>query len=221
MKKYLALTTFAVLLMVVFFSCGTPSDEARLKAGGVTSAPASIKDIPLSLVSLPTVGRLNLEPVNSAELERLGLGRPVHLIDPPYTPYNDNGLYWSEPFSLIGGDIVQITVDSDTPVSWFGVDWSNYDVRGILATLELDEDGRAFDPQYPAKSSSENGSDGYRLTVSYKIRSDTNCVLVVKNANPENSQRLSMAVSLKPSISLRRIGKSIPILKNLIASDSD
>jgi hypothetical protein len=170
---------------------------------------------------LPASGYINLDPVDSAELDRLGLGGPSPLLSPPSAPFNANGMYWSEPFSLVRGDTVQVTVKSDSPVSWFGVDWSLLDMRGILATTELDEDGRAFDPQYPARSSLDKGPNGYILTVSYKILYDIDYVLVVKNNNPDSAQRISIAVSLKPSISLRRIGMSIPIIKNLLASDDD
>lgn len=215
MEKYLASVAIGILLVTALVSCGTPTQDAALKTGK-SGVPA-----PLSLAGLPAAGLLDLKALNSSQLDRLGLERPVHLIDPPYTPYNDNGFYWSEPFSLIEGDTLRITVDSDTPVSWFGVDWSNYDVRGILATLELDEDGRAFDPQYPAGSSVEKGPDGYKLTVTYDITHDTDCVLVVKNSNPDNAQQLSLSVSLKPSISLQRILNRIPVVRNLFKSDHD
>jgi len=223
MRKYfyLVIVAVAALLVTVFSSCVTSSDEVLLKTDGVMSASPSLKNATLSLDKLPAAGYVDLDPVNSTELDRLGLGGPSPVRDPPSFPFNRYGMYWSEPFSLLKGDILQITVDSDSPVSWFGVDRSPFDVRGILATTEMDEDGRAFDPQYPAHSSLDEGRNGYKLVVSYKVTGDTDCVLVVKNHNPDNSRRLSMSVSLKPSISLKRILRSIPVLKDIITSDHD
>jgi hypothetical protein len=222
MKKYVVLGVLAALLITVLTGCGTsPYLSSGNVSSDVTSSLSHITNAPLSLVSLPNTGRVNLDAINLKELEHLGLGVPSPLGAPPYTPYNENGMYWSEPFSLVEGDNLQITVYSDSPVSWFGVDWSLLDVRGVLATTELDEDGRAFDPQYPASSSLDGGPGNYRLTLNYKILYDDDCVLVLKNSNPENTQRLSVAVSLKPSISIKRIARNIPVIKNLVESDRD
>jgi hypothetical protein len=220
MRKYLLLATLVALVATAFSNCGTSSEEVLTGKGAVASASEPLRETPLSLDSLPAMGYVSLDPVNSVELDRLGLGGPSPLLDPPSSPFNRYGMYWSKPFSLVEGDTVEITVHSDLPISWFGVDWSSYAVRGILATTEVDEDGRAFNPQYPAHSSLDEGPNGYKLTLSYKIPDDTDCVLVVKNANPDNSRRLSVSVSLKPSLSLRRILKRLPIVKNLIASDN-
>ena len=175
---------------------------------------------PLTLKELPASGIVNLEPLNTTELIQFGLNEPSPINSPPYTPYQKNGLYWSQPFPLIAGDTVQVIIKSTDPVSWFGVDWSDYSMRGLLATTELDEDGRAFDPQYPSSSSVIKDENGYKLVVNYKIKDDTDCVLVVKNSDPANTQLVSVSVSLKPSVSFRRILKSIPGISHFVNSDS-
>jgi hypothetical protein len=220
MRKYLTLLTL-ILFTITFFGCAVPADKTQNKSDMAAADSSMLESVPLSFASLPATGYINLDPVNPAELDHLGLGGPAPLNPPPSTPYSQNGLYWSEPFPLVEGDSVQIKVRSDFQVSWFGVDWSQYDVRGILATTEVDEDGRAFDPQYPAQSFLNKDADGYELTVIYKIQYDTDCVVVIKNANPDNARRLSLSVSLKPSISLKRIVEKIPLLRNLVASDQD
>jgi hypothetical protein len=215
MKKYLVLSlalSMVIMALTVFISCGKPSYEAALNI-----SDKSVQT--LSLVNLPSAGPVSIEPVNAIELDRLGLGGPSPFSSPPYAPYAKNGLYYSEPFALLEGDNLQITIHSDSPVSWFGVDWSPFALRGVLATTELDEDGRAFNPQYPIRAVLDEVPNGYKLTVSYKIMNDTDCVLLVKNNSPDNPQQLSVAVALKPSISLRRIIKSIPGLRNLIDSE--
>jgi hypothetical protein len=218
MRKYLALVMVAVLVSA-FIICETPSDKVSPGAGD--SMSTLLEEVPLSLDRLPAGGYLILDPGNSEELDRLGLGGPSPANAPPYTPYCKSGIYWSAPFSLVEGDIVEIVVYSDSPVSWFGVDWSNYDVRGVLATTAVDEDGRAFDPQYPTQSFLNKDAEGYQLMVIYKVQYDTDCVLVIKNSSPDIARRLSLSVSLQPSITLKRIAKSIPILKNYVSSSQD
>ena len=144
---------------------------------------------------------MDLMPLNSPALERLGIGGPSPVSEPPYYPFNKYGIFWSNPFTLAEGDTLQIIVHSDSLVSWFGVDWSDYSVRGTFATTELDEDGRAFDPQYPVGSSLSTDAHGYTLTLTYKILDDNGGVLVLKSNDPANSHRLSLAVSLKPTAS--------------------
>jgi hypothetical protein len=203
-KKYLAMTAVTIVVAAAFTSCGTAPEEESL-----------------SLVSLPAAGMINLEPLNSVELDHLGLGGPSPTLDPPTLPYSMNGMYWSEHFSLVEGDILQIKVSSDTPVSWFGVDWSNLDIRGILATTELDEDGRSFDPQYPVSSTIDNTSNKYSLVIDYKILTDTECVLVLKNNRSSESSQLSVSASLRPQISVKRILNGIPILNKLTTSEDN
>jgi hypothetical protein len=215
MRMYNILIIAMVTAAIVFaFKLQGPGKQASASLQPVSESV-------LSLANLPAGGYLNLEPVNAAELDRLGLGGPAPLVGPPDVPFEKNGIYWSEPFSLVAGDTVQITVKNASPVSWFGVDWINYDIRGILATTEVDEDGRAFDPQYPANSSLEKKPDGCTLTINYKIAHDTDCVVVVKNTNPLNSQKLSLNVALKPSLSIRRILKDIPLINHLVSSDNN
>ncbi len=50
-------------------------------------------------------------------------------------------------------------------------------------------------------------------------RYDSQCVLVMKNANSEKSQQISMSVTSKSAFSLRRLIGSIPLLKNLVQTD--
>ena len=220
MQRYLTLLTAIVLIVAISISLTAPY-KATAATSQVSTSSWSLTGKPLSLGTLPAAGYINLDPLNSTALKSLGLGEPSPVSDPPNVPYDQNGIYWSEPFSLVEGDTLQITVHSNAPVSWFGIDWSNLYVRGILATNEMDEDGKDFNPQYPVRSSLEQSPEGYKLTVSYKILDDTDCVLVVKNGNPDNSARLSMNVELKPSISFRRILKRIPVLKNFVSSNHD
>jgi hypothetical protein len=216
MKKNLTLITVILLAMTALAGCGTPSYQANLKTAG----PAG-SNTPFSLAGLPAAGYIDLGPVNAAELERLGLGGPAPINNPPSSPFNQYGMYWSQPFPVAEGDTIQLKVYSDTPISWFGVDWLSLNIRGILATTELDEDGRTFDPQYPAHSSVETGASGYALTVSYAFAKDTQCVLVVKNASAGSPQHLSMAVTAKSPFTIKRLLKDIPLIKNLVKSDKD
>jgi len=154
-----------------------------------------VSEMPLTLVSLPAAGRLDLEPANEVLLENLGLGGASPLNDPPYFPYNKNGLYWSERFPLAQGDILRITVYSYSPISWFGVDWSTLDVRGVLALTDTDEDGWSFNPLYPDYSSIDTNSDNTRLTLDYEIRENGDYQVVIKNTNTLKSWQLSLAVA--------------------------
>ncbi len=218
MRRYFTIAMVVILIAVISIGITTPY-KTTAATGSVATRSWSLKDEPLSLLRLPAAGYVALDPLNSNGLEAIGLGGPAPANDPPDVPYNKDGIFWSEPFSLVEGDTLQVTVYSDSPVSWFGIDWSNLYVRGILATNEMDEDGKDFNPQYPVRSSLEQSPESYKLTVSYKIIDDTDCVLVVKNGNPNSSVRLSMTVSLKPSISFRRVLKRIPILKNFVSSN--
>jgi hypothetical protein len=219
MRKYLFLVLLMLMAGALLVSATTPQQSAP-KTDNVVTMPLFLNDAELSLASLPAAGYIDLTPLNVPELVSLGLGGPSPERDPPGYPYNQNGMYWSKPFSLVEGDIVQVTVYSESPVSWFGIDWSSLDVRGILATTETDEDGKSFNPQYPTSSSLEKAAGGYKLTTSYKILDDTDCVLVLKNTNPGNPQRISLNVALKPAISFKRMLRNIPVLKNLVKSDS-
>ena len=218
MRKYIASLGGILLTASIFIGITAPIN-AIAKTSDVVISTRSAYGTPLSVGSLPSAGYVVLDPVNPTELLSLGLGGPSPVKEPPDYPYTKNGMYWSKPFSLVEGDVVQITVYSNSPISWFGVDWSNYDVRGILATTEMDEDGRNFNPQYPISSVLKKVPIGYKLLVNYKILNDTDCVIVMKNSDPEKPQRISMNVSLRLAFSARRILKNIPILKNLVASD--
>ncbi|MGD1120217.1 MAG: hypothetical protein ABR886_12175 [Dehalococcoidales bacterium] len=219
MRKYLVLAAVAVLGATAFTGCGTLSDDRMQDTDEHAAlAPPAGDGALLSLGSLPVSGTIELAPLNAAELDQLGLGGGVPVDDPPYSPFDDYGMYWSDGFSLAGGDILQVKIHSSTPVSWFGVDWSSLDIRGLMATTEEDEDGRSFDPQYPTSSAVENGPDGCTLTVSYEVMEDTDCVLVIKNNNPDTARQLSLAVDLKHSVSLERILKIIPAAKSLDGS---
>ena len=208
--------TWMIILIIAFIpliSCSAYPDKSLSLA--TTGKEALI------LNSIPTSGHLNLGQLNSTELNRLSLGGPSPNVSPPTAPYNDHGLYWSQPFSLIEGDTLNLTINSDFPVSWFGVDWSTFDVRGVLATTEMDEDGRAFDPQYPAASSRKQGTDGYVLKISYKIRVDTDCVLVIKNLTSDEAKELNVTAALKPSISFKRIALKLPVVRNLVGTEEE
>jgi len=104
-------------------------------------------------------------------------------------------LYWSERFPLAQGDILRITVYSYSPISWFGVDWSTLDVRGVLALTDTDEDGWSFNPLYPDYSSIDTNSDNTRLTLDYEIRENGDYQVVIKNTNTLKSWQLSLAVA--------------------------
>lgn len=216
MKKYLVLIVVVLVAVTALAGYGALSYQINSKTDGTADSTK-----PFSLAGLPAAGYIDLEPVNSVELDNLGLGGGAPVLDPPSSPFNNYGMYWSEPFTVAEGDNVQVKVYSATPVSWFGVDWSNFNVRGILATTEVDEDGRSFDPQYPAHSSNETTPNGYVLTVSYAFEKDTQCVLLVKNTTADRSQRVSMAVTAKSPFTIKRILKDIPLIKNLVKSDGD
>jgi hypothetical protein len=204
--------TVLVTAVLALAGCGTPHQTDQK-----TGRPAAALSIPFSLAALPASGYIDLEPVDAAALQRLGLGGPSPVSNPPYYPFNRYGMYWSEPFYLAEGDTLKVTVSADTPVSWFGVDWSDLNIRGIVADMELDEDGRTFDPQYPASFS----ADGRGLTVNYKSVKDTECVLVVKNASPDRSWRISVNVTAKSVFSIKRFLKEVPVVQNLFQSDDD
>jgi hypothetical protein len=219
-RKFLALAIIAIMVASVLVSCHRISYEVPQKAGeAAISALPSLPNNPLSLGSLPAAGYIDLEPGNPAELDRLGLGGPAPVRNPPYSPFNKYGMYWSEPFSLAQGDSLQVKVYGDTPVSWFGVDWASFSIRGILATTEVDEDGRSFDPQYPADSSIVTGPGSYMLTVRYKFESDTECVLVIKNTSPDKQWRVMVNVTSKSNFSFQRFLKRFPVIKNFVKSD--
>ena len=220
MKKYVFIILVIMLAATLLVSFTFPS-KSFPATGDVETRSASGFHSELSLVRLPATGYIDLTRLNAAQLVSLGLGGPSPDREPPNYPYNQNGMYWSVPFSLVEGDTVRVTVYSDAPVSWFGNDWSSLDVRGILATTETDEDGKSFNPQYPTSSSVEKISTGYKLTASYKIPDDTDCVLVLKNNKTDSSPRISVNVALQPSISFRRMLRNIPLLKNLVKSDSN
>jgi hypothetical protein len=219
MKKYIFIILVIVLAAALIVSFKTSAQSTTL-TGGVVTEPLSLSNSKLSLVRLPAAGYIDLTPLNNEKLVSLGLGGPSPESEPPVYPYNQNGMYWSTPFSLVEGDTVQVTVYSDSPVSWFGIDWKNLNVRGIVATTETDEDGKSFNPQYPVSSSVEKVPNGYKLTANYKIPDDTDCVLVLKNTNTGNSPRISLNVALQPSVSFKRILRNIPVLKNLVKSES-
>ena len=182
---------------------------------------SSTNDNSLSLNRLPAAGYIDLAPADGAALDALNLGGPSPAGEPPFSPFDEYGLYWSDRFSLVEGDALQVEIQSDAPISWFGVDWSSLDMRGMVATCEQDEDGRSFDPQYPTSSSALVGAGGCALTLNYKIENDTQWVVVAKNANPERSCRLSIQVKKNSHITVKRLLSDIPIVKNMIRSSGD
>jgi hypothetical protein len=208
MQKYLSLVVCVILAGLLAAAAG--QSPGLQKTDGV-----------LSLGSLPAYGNVTLKPVNSIELERLGLGGPSPVNNPPVSPFNESGMYWSETFSVVAGDTIQVKVYSDKPVSWFGVDWSSLEIRGILARMETDEDGRSFDPQYPVGSSVSAAPGKNVLTLNYTVRTNSDCVLVLKNNDPADSQQLAVSMTLRPSFSMNRILSKIPFLKDTDAPDGD
>jgi len=140
-------------------------------------------------------------------------------MEPPYTPFDKYGIYWSDRFLVSQGDIITLKVRSEDPLSWFGVDWSSLDIRGLLATTELDEDGRSFNPQYPIQSSVQTGGGGHILTVVYAVQDDTQCVVVVKNANPHKPCELSLEVTLRSPFTIMRFLKGLPVIGALMKHD--
>jgi hypothetical protein len=200
-----------VLLVIVFTGCKAPADNVNA---------LTVQKKPFSPAALPAKGYIEIGPVNTPELERLGLEGPAPMLNPPYQPYNEHGLYWSQPFNVKEGDVLQVKVYGDTPISWFGVDWQELNLRGIVATTELDEDGRTFDPQYPADSTAEQVAGGYALTMTYNFTKDRQCVLVVKNASVDK-WKLSVDLNARASFSLTRWLKSVPLVKNLFKDKDD
>ncbi len=150
----------------------------------------------LTLAHLPAVGTLVLERGDENALTELGLGGPSPLNQPPALPYNQNGLYWSEQFSLVAGDELTVIANSGTALSWFGADWADRDIRGVLALTNIDEDGWNFMAIYPASANAEDGHNSHRLTLHYTIREGGDYQIIIKNANPAQPQNLSLAVTV-------------------------
>jgi len=221
MWRYLAAIAAVALPVTILAGCGGPPNGPP-NAGGPDVSLLQSARAPLSLAKLPAAGYIDLEPADTPALDGLRLGGSSPLgEEPPFLPFDGYGMYWSEEFSLVRGETLQVKVYSDTPVSWFGVDWSDLDVRGVMTTCDVDEDGRTYDPAYPAGSSVDATPTGSMLTLSYDVHENTNMVVVVRNANPGRSYRLSMEITAKSHFSVRRFLQSIPMVKNLIKSHND
>lgn len=210
MKIRLLLTIFLALVTVTFLSCrhspdiSPPSASTDVAAGlkeMVAGAPAleSIPDTLLILVKLPAAGCITLSPSREDALSSIGIGGASPSNEPPCFPYSENGLYWSEKFPLTAGSLLNITVYKDSPLSWFGVDWSALDVRGVLAFTDTDEEGWSFNPKYPDYSIAKVVPTGTRLDIGYLIAESGEYQVVVKNSSQLNAQRLFVAVAARPS----------------------
>jgi hypothetical protein len=215
MKRFLSLAAILLLLLTGMFSCIGPVTTPPSTFTPVPSISAFIPDLseteasvpalnsmpetPLSLARLPAVGCLDLGPSNETALNALGLGGALPTREPPYLPYQENGLYWSESLSLVEGDLLNITVYSCLPVSWFGVDWSKLDVRGVLALTDIDEDGWSFVPLYPDQASIKVNQEGTSLILTYIIQDTGEYQVVVKNASTLKSWRLYLTVMSAPN----------------------
>lgn len=170
----------------------------RSGEAGAPWTPESIPETPSSLARLPAAGYVDLGPADEDALRSLGLGGSLPLRDPPSFPFNHGGLYWSEPFLLDEGDVLSVTVGSSLPVSWFGVDWSPLEVRGVLALTDEDEEGWSFGAVYPAASSVESGPGSVALVVTYRIEVTGEYQVVVKNADTVMARRLSLSFVSTP-----------------------
>jgi hypothetical protein len=209
-----------VLFMAVVALPGCASRSNSPTSSGKTQNVLPSKfDNPLSLTSLLAAGHILLGPANSTERDFLGLGGPSPINEPPSSPFNKYGMYWSEHFAVIQGDVLHVTVSSDTPVSWFGIDWSISDIRGLLATTEMDEDGRTFNPLYPTQFSTSTGPTGYLVTADYNVLRDTECIIVVKNHNVDKSWPVSLSISSKFPFNIKRLLSGIPVIRGLFQSD--
>lgn len=217
MSRLLKVFAIGVLAVTTLAGCGVPS-AATPAADGLQAFPlAFFNGMTLSLAKLPASGSIVLAPVDTAALDSIGLGGPTPLgEEPPSLPFDEYGMYWSERFSVGEGDTLQVKVSSATPVSWFGVDWSNLDIRGVVTTCDVDEDGRTYDPKYPVNSSVASDPTGSTLTLNYAVPNDTEMVIVVRNANPSQSYRLSMQVTRQSHFTFKRFLEKIPIVKDLI-----
>lgn len=163
--------------------------------GTDATVPASdIPDVPLTMAKLPSQGYIDLSPSNEDALEKLGLAGSTPSREPANLPYDENGLFWSNQLLLNEGDVVRITVHSQSPVSWFGVDWSDLAVRGVLAMTDVDEDGWNFVAEYPEHSSIDAASGTMRLA--YQIPESGDYQVLVKNSNSSTSYRLTLTASL-------------------------
>ncbi len=198
-----------VLILMTLAGCDAPSLADPLKK---TASSCGCEE-QLSLAKLPAAGYIDLDPVNEGTLNKLGLGGPEPVLNPPSLPFNQYGIYWSQQLQMYKGDTLLVKVSSDTPASWFGVDWKLLNLRGIVAKMDLDEDGHTFDPQYPVKSSANVVNGKYVLSVKYKFDDDSKCVLVVKNNSEDTPWHVSVNVSTGFNFSIEKILKKLGLMK--------
>jgi hypothetical protein len=193
-----------------------PSDQPVQSAGPKQlAADEATQATPLSLAKLPAAGYVSLAPGDATALDKLGLGGPSPVSEPPSYPYSASGIYWSQRFSLVEGDTLRLWVLSPEPLSWFGVDWSPLSVRGVLASTELDEDGRTFNPLYPSRWSSQLDNAGTLLSLEWDMPGDTECALVVKNSDPARTQRVTILVEDHSPFTLKRVLRTVPLIGGL------
>lgn len=134
---------------------------------------------------------------NEEKLNALGLGGSFPQNAPPDLPFNSYGLYWSGQFSLVSGDRLNVRIQSDSLLSWFGLDWSNLDVRGVFALTDIDEDGWNFIPLYPDNTSVEKSATGTEIDLDYIIQEDGEYQILIKNSSIRKSNQLSLALLLQ------------------------
>ncbi len=219
MRKYLILLTSLGLALIGIVAWSILSDRATEKATLGTLVNA-VQTAPLSLARLPALGYISLSPNDESALDDLGLGGVSPWREPPSYPFVASGLYWSEHFSLTEGDRLHVWVLSAQPISWFGVDWSLLPIRGVLASTELDEDGRSVNPLYPSRWSSRAAANGTLLSLEWDIAYDAECALVVKNSDPAQEQRISVVVEGSSPFNLKNVLRDVPLIGNLFEHDS-
>jgi hypothetical protein len=202
MKMRLLKIIGAVLIIATLAGCAAP----------ILADQRSDDDGQFSLARLPASGYINLDPVNDGKLNKLGLG-PEPVSNPPSLPYNQFGVYWSQQVQMYEGDTLLVKITSDTPVSWFGVDWNVLNLRGIVAKMDLDEDGHTFDPQYPVDSSASMVDGKYILSVKYKFDDDAKCVLVVKNNSTDIPWHVLINAGTGFNFSFEKILKKLGLIK--------
>ena len=220
MRKFLVVLMGLSLAVVGLVAWSTPSDRAAETPGPETLVGEPAQTAPLSLDQLPAVGYISLAPNDESTLNELGLGGVSPLREPPSYPFVASGIYWSEHFSISEGDRLHIFVLSPQPISWFGVDWSLLPLRGVLASTEVDEDGRSFNPLYPSRWSSRTDANGTLLSLEWDMAYDTECALVVKNSDPAGGRQISVLVEDSSPFSLKKVLAEVSLIGRLFDRDS-
>jgi len=196
----------AVLLAILLGGCAAPA-SAELPNDAKTP---DVKQ--LSLARLPADGYVTLDRVDEAKLKSMGLS-PEPWDSPATLPFNQYGVYWSQQVQMYEGDTLTLKITSDTPVSWFGVDWKLLNLRGIVAKFDMDEDGHTFDAQYPEDFSTGMADGKYILTVKYKFEDDSKCVLLVKNNSADTQQQVMIKAGIGFNFSFEKVLKKLGLKK--------